>query len=222
MASPSEFWEQLSHPDLGQLVADQRWNQHFPATSSLCLYGWWPSSELLSIMSQQRGHSRRYNSVNVTSPAWREGQGPQISLMDLRAYHYEELLCWLKVFKSIYTCKDWRGIHKTTVCELLCCCDLTAAALIYPGFQCVLSCTRKQTCSFAHFNGQKGICSILPCGFCCISDVSDGCSPMQRSTDSQQFKSIASEPVCSSMKKTHTEEKAWRLFSINVECSSRH
>lgn len=175
MASPSEFWEQLSHPDLGQLMADQRWNQHFPATSSICLYGWWPSSELLSVMSQQRGHSRRYNSVNVTSPAWREGQGPQISLMDLRAYHCEELLCWLKVFKSIYTCKDWRGIHKTTVCELLCC-DLTAAALIYPGLQYVFSCTRKQTCSFAHVNGQKGICSILTCGFCCTSDVSDGCT----------------------------------------------
>lgn len=57
----------------------------------ITLLGWLmlipgPSSELLSVMSQQRGHSRRYNSVNVTSPAWREGQGPQISLMDSRAY----------------------------------------------------------------------------------------------------------------------------------------
>lgn len=31
---------QLSHPDLEQLVADQRWKQHFPAASSLCLDGW--------------------------------------------------------------------------------------------------------------------------------------------------------------------------------------
>lgn len=31
---------QLSHPDLEQMVADQRWNQHFPAASSLCLDGW--------------------------------------------------------------------------------------------------------------------------------------------------------------------------------------